>query len=238
VKNSQRGLALIELLLSIALMALLMASVAKTFESANSFERRITSQDESAARHRAFEQTLRTKLSLARLSSNNASTASFFLAGAVFMGGDGQSSNSIAWTADSHPAGALVDSQDDFETSNRTAGPQGGIAEYSISMTPVGNANGKTGLFLRTQIPADGDATQGGVEQLLDPDVEQIWFEFFDGLNWVGAWDTSTMAQKRIPAAVQIHYRLSGDDEEHTILIRLQNSDVTPQNPVAAGGGS
>ncbi|MFN8140119.1 MAG: type II secretion system protein GspJ [Fimbriimonadales bacterium] len=232
-----RGIALIELLLTIALSAGLIFAVSTSFQTATNLENRVTQSQQAFLTTRNFEEAFRTRLESAQLSANTTSTASFFMAGAVSLGGDGITSDFVTFTAPAKPRESLVDAQGEFEALNERFGPQGGLAEYSFSMTPVGNANGKTGLFLRTQIPADGDPAQGGYEQLLSENVASVSFEFFDGLNWVGAWDTSTQNPKRIPAAVRVHYKLNDDETEKLITIQLKHSDVTPTNPVATGGG-
>jgi hypothetical protein len=124
----------------------------------------------------------------------------------------------------------------DFETLNDQYGPQGGVAEIQLSLTPVGQpASSDTGLFLREQRPADSDSSQGGNESLLMPNVTTIQFEFFDGLQWQETWDTITSGSRRIPSAVRVTYQLTGEDQQRFIIVRLPFSDVTPTNPVTVG---
>lgn len=133
----------------------------------------------------------------------------------------------------------LLDSADDWETNNTNLGSQGGVAEESISMVAVGDAGSHTGLYLRVQRPADGDPSQGGSEQVLNPDVTAISFEFFDGTTWQPTWDTRTLTPtKRLPAAVRVTYRFTNDVQNHVFVVAVPASDVTPNNPVPVQGAT
>jgi hypothetical protein len=131
---------------------------------------------------------------------------------------------------------AVLLSQDDFETNNERFGPQGGTAEIAISTTPVGEAGNRTGVFLREQRPADGDETQGGNESVLDPEVTDIRFQFYDGAQWVGDWDTDETG-RRIPAIVRVIYRIADEEQDRNLFIKLPLSDVTQDDPVTVGEG-
>ena len=126
-----------------------------------------------------------------------------------------------------------ADSTIDFETLNTQNGPQGGVTEFCLSTTPMGSPpTPPTGVIIREQHPADGDNTQGGTESVFDGEVTSISFEFFDGSDWQPTWSTVTGA-KRLPAAVRITYQVTGEDTQRILIVRLPNSDVTPDNPVA-----
>jgi prepilin-type N-terminal cleavage/methylation domain-containing protein len=142
----------------------------------------------------------------------------------------------IAGTAVS---GSYLASNDDFETENQNFGPQGGITEVELSEDAVGSGGqGQTGMFLRTQTPSDNDPTQGGNEVNLCPQVSQIGFEFFDGTQWDQSWDSrsQTPAPGRLPAAIRVTYRLTGDTEDHILIVQIPASDVTYLNPVTVTG--
>ncbi|MEI7987326.1 MAG: hypothetical protein WCI55_17020, partial [Armatimonadota bacterium] len=126
----------------------------------------------------------------------------------------------------------LIESTDDFETLNQTFGPEGGMTEYSLSLTPVGNAPVDQALFIRHQTPSDGDPSQGGLESIIDPDIESISYEFYNGTGWDVSWDTTSMNPPRLPAAIRITYRRRNDEVDHYFVVRLIHSDVTVDNPV------
>ena len=128
--------------------------------------------------------------------------------------------------------GAFLRSDEtDFETLNEQFGPQGGVAEVSISLNPIGSDAQGEGLFIRIQNPADGDPTQGGSEQLLFPGVIDAQYEFWDGINWATTWD-SILGQRRLPAAVRMSFTMDGDDRPVVYVFRIPGSDITVENPL------
>lgn len=186
-----------------------------------------------------FEDRLRSLIQSAFLSTVQTDTSSYF------VGGDGGSESEdgqngvaggLTFTALSEKLPLeMLNSTDDFTTLNERFGPRGGMTEVSLALTPIGEAPVQNGLFYRHQTPADGDNTQGGVESVLDPDIDQISFEFFDGTDWITGWDTQSQAEPRLPAAVRITYNRT-DEQEQIFIVRLIHSDVTPANPVTSGG--
>jgi hypothetical protein len=129
-------------------------------------------------------------------------------------------------------------SNDDFETNNQNFGPQGGIQEVSIETTAVGSiGQGMTGCFLRTQIPADDDPTQGGNEVLLTSELTELGFEMYDGTTWQTSWDTrSQTGAGELPAAVKVTYRFTGDTVDNIFIVQLPESTATSTNPVTVPG--
>ena len=144
----------------------------------------------------------------------------------------GNADNLVFTTIGEQVPSQLMQSADDWETNNKNIGPQGGVAEVSLTMTPLGDPGNHQGLFLRVQRPADSDPTQGGNQRVLCSDVSAIGFEFYDGTQWDPTWDTRTMATKRLPAAVRVTYRLTNDNLDHEFIVYLPLSDVTSLNPV------
>jgi prepilin-type N-terminal cleavage/methylation domain-containing protein len=240
----RRGYTILEFLVAAAIMALIAATTARAVSASLNFETKLSSSRETAARVDSFETRMRTIISLAHLSSDAAATNSFFIAsaGQPASGGSAQTGTSdgdadsltFTWIGD-RLSGTIVNSDDDFETLNTQLGAQGGVAESTLSTSPFGDSAGKTGLFIRTQRPADGDPTQGGTERLLTADIESTKYEFFDGNDWVTTWDTRTQATKRLPAAVRITYKFTDEQSTRVMVVRIPESDVTTDNPIAAG---
>ena len=130
------------------------------------------------------------------------------------------------------------DPTNDFETENQTFGPQGGIAEYAIGITPVGDPQGQSGVILREQVPADQDATQGGYESVIEPDVTNITFEFYDGNQWQSSWNTFAQTTRQLPAAIRVSYTMPGESQDRVFIVGLAYTTVTPNNPATTTGGS
>jgi hypothetical protein len=148
------------------------------------------------------------------------------------LSNSGNSDNLTFTSVGSRVPEQFIESTDDWETNNQNFGPQGGVAEICLTTTPEDDPANHTGLFVRTQRPADNDPTQGGYEQVLNPDVSAIGFEFYDGANWDPVWDTRTMTQRRLPAAVRVTYRFTKDTEDHVFVVNVPYSDVTAANPI------
>ena len=142
----------------------------------------------------------------------------------------------LTWTSlGQRLPGSALNNTDDFQTANQNRGPVGGMTEYSLSLNPVGTpTNNQKGVFLRTQAPADFDDSQGGNEELLIPDIDNIIFEFWDGTQWYQSWDTTVQGTKRLPSAVRITYS-KGTDAPVVFVVQLLHSNVTVANPDADG---
>lgn len=246
---TRRGLTLIELMVVLLISVIITVAVMSAYTFAiESQQRQQAQQNEAASRHR-LEDRLTELLRLTYVSPRATTDAGFFIAesgqdsqpgqGLGLLGG---SADTLTFTiaGDGVPYAALA-SDETFEEQNRTLGPQGGIAEIEVSTTAVGDPGDRTGLFVRTQRPADGDPTQGGTETVLDPTVNSISFEFWDGEAWQAEWDTRTQNEtRRIPAAVRVTYTRTGDPEgqNRVFIVRLPSSDVNAENPLTIGGGT
>ena len=171
-------------------------------------------------------------------SSGTDSTDSYFLVSADAGTNDlGVDRITFTTTAPGVSIGAVNDTADTTTSALNTArGPFGGLSEVSLGTTAIGDAGGQTGLFERLQQPSDGDPTQGGNESLLDPDIDQIGFQFWDGTEFTEQWDTTTMTTQRLPEAVQVEYRLKNDPAKtvHLFVVPIPASDVTANNPLTA----
>jgi Tfp pilus assembly protein PilE len=236
----KRGITLLEVMVVTVCMAVIVAATTSSVFTALNHTNRIKASRKSYDQNALFEDRVRLILQNAYLSSVTTDTGSYFYGGAgvldsVTGGGTGQSSNQVqlVFTALSpRVPSELLNSTDDFATLNNSFGPEGGMTEYSLSLTPVGQAPVDQALFLRHQTPPDGDPTQGGMETILDPDITTINYQFYDGLEWVQAWDTQSISPPRLPAAVQISYRRKNDTVDKMFVVRLIHSDVTSDNPV------
>lgn len=160
--------------------------------------------------------------------------------GAQSTPGGGGDSDTIMFTVMGRPlpGNALAaDPTEDFETDNQHYGPQGGVAEYALCMTPIGDSKGQTGLILREQVPADQDATQGGNESIAEPDVTNVSFEFYDGTQWQPSWDTFAQTPRQLPAAIRVDCTLQGEAQDRIFIVGLAYTTVTPNNPATTTGG-
>ncbi len=252
------GLTLIELLVVCAMMGFIITGALTALTQTARFQQRMEGAVDRDSTNMAFEEKLVSLLKGAEVSASAANQDSFFIGQAgnlteagVSSGSGGLSTGNLSTgnlalpggaadtliftTAGQAVSDATLKLEDDWETQNQHFGPQGGIEEVQLGPTPVGTADGQTGLFLREQRPADADPSQGGNESVLNAEIKSIQFEFWDGATWQTTWDTRTMSgARRIPAAIRVTYVLNSDstDQNHVVVVQLPNSDVTSTNPV------
>jgi prepilin-type N-terminal cleavage/methylation domain-containing protein len=242
--NKRAGITLIEMVVTMTIVVILSAGLTRAFVIGVNYETNLAAARERQEAQDKTDDRLTELFQRAYLSPDNTNTDTFFIGGTVEDSGIGSSTaDTVQFTiSGGRPSSALLDSTDDFETLNQRYGPQGGVAEVSLSMTAVGDAGANTGLFLRTQRPSDSEPTQGGTEEVFDADITSISFEFWDGQAWQTSWSTQVGATKRLPAAVRITYSRTGEDDNssHILVVRLPISDVTANNPAdqTAPGGA
>lgn len=231
------GLTLLELLVAAIVVGVLTTALARAFSITVSYPALAQESRQREEARTRFEDRIRSLLENATVNADTTDTNTYFLAGSDAAGDQDRVTFTTALPV---IPGALAASEDDFETQNQRFGPSGGLEEVSIGTTPVGQTNQSTGVFLREQRPADGDTTQGGYETLLDANVTQLQWEFFDGTTWQTEWNTANTG-RRFPSAVRLTYQLDGEDQPRIMVVRLQKSDATPDNPateVSTTGGT
>jgi hypothetical protein len=184
----------------------------------------------------SFEDKLRNLLSRAFVDEDLANDHTYFIGqsdpSGNSVGDAGTGATELIFTTTGGPMSgrAVADTDTDFEARNERLGPVGGVTENRLALSPIGEAGDRNGLFHREQTPADLDPDQGGYESVIDERIVAMSFEFFDGLEWVPDWDTRT-ADRRVPSAIMVSYMFDGDETQRQLIVRLRNSDVTPNNP-------
>ena len=246
----RRGITLVEVLLAASISALIIAAAGSSYVNALRAAQGLSNGREAAARRFAFESEMRDVFAHAYLDPDTTNLNTYFVSGDAVTApaGSGSTGNATSGGGGSglvltvlgrRLPDALLASTEDFETNNGNYGPVAGVTEIGLSTTPVGSpSGGVTGLFLRSQAPADADPTQGGTERLLLADAETVSFEFYDGAEWVATWDTTTQTTRRLPSAVRITYRLTDDTTDRVLTVAVPTSDVTPDDPVAQEAAS
>ncbi len=234
MKKTQ-GITLLEVLVVAVCMAVLIGASTSAVFTAIRHTSKVKASRSVYNRNALFEDRLRSILQNAYLSSVATDPNSYFLGGQdvveVPNGTTDESQLVFSGLAQRIPS-EVLESTDDFETLNQQYGPEGGLTEFSLSLTPVGSAPVEQALFLRKQTPADGDPAQGGLESILDSDIVSISYEFYNGESWDTSWDTTALNPPRLPAAVRITYRRIDDESDHFFIVRLIHSDATVDNPV------
>lgn len=242
-KRAQRGVTLIELMVTLGLMVILVYAVSYGFVGAMDIQRAQSNRQKAQIQLSGVERRIGSFIEGAWLSANAQDTGTYFVGtqdGGGSSGGSELGCDQLVFTtlAPTVPL-AVQQSQDDFETQHRNYGPQGGIAEVSLSTFAMGNAGNRTGIFERVQRPADGDPTQGGMESLLSAQIDQIGFQFWDGTQWESSWDTLNQT-RRLPQSVKVSYHIQNapSQEIHVLVVPIPQSDVDSTNPVTNATGS
>lgn len=220
-RRALRGLSLVELLVSLIIVALATTVVSRAFVAAVADEERLNRTLEERRLEARFEDRIERLLSGAALGS--------FVSP---VPGD-KSGGSLVFTTWSEPLPAplATESAPDFQTSNERFGPLGGMSEMALSTEPASTEAGqRQGIFLREQRPSDSDLTQGGEESVLDERIGQVQFEFFDGSDWQTSWDSrDDGAQKgELPRLVRVSYVVERDGPRKSFVVR----------PLLSKGGS
>ncbi len=232
------GFTLLELLISMSMAVVLAGAIAFAFSDAmklqESNQQRETVHDQTGA----MEHELTEAIEGAMLSSSATDQTCFFRGTNDAGGSDlGCDRLTISSTYPGVPIRSL-DSTDTYLDQQSNYGPVGGLTEMSFGINAVGSPpSGQSGLFERIEHPSDTDPTQGGYETLLDPDVTQMGFQFWDGTEWDSEWDTTT-GTRRLPQAVQVSYRLTSDlnDTPHVFVVIVLSSDCNADDPVSSAG--
>ncbi len=241
--TKRRGVTLLELVIAVAIVGLLTVALTRAFVAGITYETRIAQARERHEARYSVDDRLTDLFRHAYLSPDDTNTDTFFIGGSESDQALGSGlADTVQFTIQGvRPNSSNIESEDDFETQNENFGPQGGVTEVSLSMTPVGDAGTRTGLFIRTQRPSDSEPTQGGTETVFESTIESIEFEFWDGTAWQPSWSTTVGAEKRLPAAVRISYTRTGEnsDTPQVLIVRMPTSDVTADDPAeqTAPGG-
>jgi len=227
----QKGLTLVELVVALIGIALIFMALGGTYGAAMSWQERSVNADSRIDDDGRLEKQLTALIQDAYVIALEADQTSYLIGSN--SEGVGETSDTLTFTRLGAPPFSryLNSDEEDFTVLNENFGVQGGLEEVSLSLVPVGSGAQGEGLFLRQQRPSDGDATQGGREKLLDENITALSFEFFDGEQWMPTWDTVTTGPRSLPAAVRIYYTLADESEPRTLVVRLMNSDATPEDP-------
>lgn len=248
----RRGFTVLELLIVAALGALLMIGSMLAFGQQLKANQRIQDARDRDQVRIDFEERIGNLLRAAFISSDNNDRFTYFLgtngdppvipttpaSGSTITGnptGSATADTLTFTTVGTRLKAAVVNSTDDFETQNGSFGPQGGATEVELTTTPYNGSSDKTGLFLRTQTPSDGDPTQGGFQELLSDQISTISYQFFDGSTWQPTWDTTQAGNRKLPSAVMVTVRYQGDSSDTNFIVRLPLSTIVPTGNTSTG---
>jgi type II secretory pathway pseudopilin PulG len=229
-----------ELLVVVGLMGLLTLAISSAFVAGLDLERLQAERRATQTQDFALEQRLTRLLRGIKLAEDETDLNTYFV-GETLTGSGELGCDQITFTTTSPGVSlAAIASTDDFETQHTQRGAIGGVAEVSLGLTPVGDGGSESGLFERLQRPSDGDYSQGGTETVLDPEIDQIGFQFWNGTEWITEWDTINGAERRLPQAIRVSYTRTNANSENPVrsfVVPIPTSDVTADNPATGTTG-
>jgi hypothetical protein len=231
----RRGLALMEVVVASLVSAIIVGAISTAYGFAVHHELNFEKPRQDFESVAFFEDRIRNLLSKA-VFTDNAEQSTFFVGDSV-SGSSSYADRLMFTIAGMRPNGTIVDSSEtDFGTRNQSFGPVGGVTEVELSTTPVGESGNLQGLFIRKQTPADNVQDSGGYESLLSDQVSEVGFEFWDSVDWLPTWDSTS--DGRLPTAVRVHYYLTSEpDQEHIFVVRIPNAQGSADAQNGGQGG-
>jgi len=246
---TRRGLTLLELLISIAIIAIATAAVSRAYISGITFQDKLVRTAESRGAAVRFEDEIIRLIQGAETGGNTRYLVSPVPTSDAGIeqnprGGrlrDGSASLALTTLAPTPPVRYLRETSADFGTLNDRYGPMGGVTEVALSTVPVGDAGRRRGLFVRQQSPADEEPARGGTERVLDEGIDDIRFEFYDGTDWLSTWDSREEQKDRLPLLIRVTYIRIDEPMPRTFVVRPvvdQSKAPAPFGPPATSGGN
>lgn len=210
-----RGLTLLEVLISIAILALIATLLYGAFDGMTRARNGISQIDERYHQGRTALSRMTRELESAFLSLHQPQVVTQSVRTTVFVGHNQGSNDRIDFTSFSHRAlGRNAHESDQNELS------------YFIARDP--DRSDKYDLVRREAKDIDLEPTRGGAVNVLAEDVESLDFMFFDPVlnQWVETWDTTqaTGQPNRLPLQVKIRLVLKGAPNGAPIVMQTKVS--------------
>jgi general secretion pathway protein J len=208
-----RGLTLLEVLVSIAILSLIATLVYGAFDGMSRTRTSLSQLDERYHQGRSAISRMTRELESAFLSLHQPALVTQAVRSTVFIGKNEGSSARIDFTSFSHRAlGQNLHESDQNELS------------YFVVRDP--DRSDKYDLVRRESKEIDLEPTRGGVVNVLAEDVESFELSYFDPVvnQWVDGWDSTQVAGQpnRIPMQVKIRLVLKGGPNGRPIVFQTK----------------
>jgi len=222
-RRSESAFTLLEMLLALAVSAIVVAAIGGVFYSALRLRN-------SAAAALDEEAPLYQALALMRRDLQNALPPS-----------GGMASN---LTVNALGGGMSQNASIQFSTSTGTMKPDSVSADiqqvtYELRPSSQGGHSGGNDLF-RMIVRNPLGSTVGSEEQFLLGNVESLEFSCYDGIDWRPSWDTS-MGNTNLPSAIKVLIKLAGENNSDSrsrepIELVIPMDTLSRTNQTMAGG--
>jgi general secretion pathway protein J len=201
VLSDRRGMTLLEVLVSLAILAMISLLIYGAFDSMSRGRKGEGARSERARQGREALLRMTRELSESFLSLHNPPVLSLLTRTTVFVGQNSTPFDRVDFTAFAHRRMT----RDAKESDQCEVG-------YFASDDP--EVSGKTDLARREQTPIDLDPLRGGVVNVLAENIEAFDIRYLDPLTgtWGDTWDTTqTYGQfNRLPLELKISLTMKG----------------------------
>lgn len=193
-RAGQRGLTLIEVLVSVALLAMIATLIYGAFDSLSRAKKGEAQRGDRARQARGALDRMARELTSAYLTMHTP-PPSLQTRVVAFMGRNGMPYDRVDFASFAH---RRVDK--DAKESDQ--------AEIGFFALPDPDKENKVDLVRREQTPPDQDPQRGGVVSVLCEDIESFDVRYFDPTTgqWLETWDSTNVTgqQNRLPYEVKI----------------------------------
>jgi general secretion pathway protein J len=216
-RGRQRGMTLLEVLVSIGILAMVSTLIYGAFDGMQRTRAGISRVDERYHQGRQAIARMSRELQAAYLSFQGPQLYTAAVRSFIFLGTDGGPSDRVDFTSFSHQR--LMRNTHESDQNELS---------YFLGRDP--ERPDKMDLLRREQKEVDLDPTKGGVVQVLCEDVSSFDVQYLEPLTdtWMDSWDstsqTSTYTFNRLPLQVRIRLTLKGGEGDQPIKMATKVS--------------
>jgi general secretion pathway protein J len=201
MRAAERGMTLLEIMVSMAILAMISILVYGAFDSMARGKKAEAMRADRAREGREAVLRITRELSSAFLSMHNPANTALVTRGTAFIGSSGGTFDRVDFSAFAH---RRVD-RDSHESDEAEVG-------YFVVHDP--EVDGKMDLVRREQTPIDIDPKKGGVVNVVAEDVEEFDLKYLDPITsqWLDNWDTTQVSGQpnRLPFEIAIRLVMKG----------------------------
>ncbi|HEU4412428.1 MAG TPA: type II secretion system protein GspJ [Polyangiaceae bacterium] len=221
-RSRRRGLTLLEVLVSIAIMAMVSLLAYGAFDGLSKSKQGLSRVNERFHEGRGAMRRIAHELSSAYLSLHQPLSPALVTSRTAFVARDTTPADRLDMTTFSHRR-VIANSRESDQN------------ELSYFGSPDPNAPGKIDLARREQAVVDYDPQRGGTVQVLVEDIERFDLRFLDPVSglWTDSWDSNnaTAQFNRLPAQVRVTLTLRGRPGARAVKLD-QKVTVPVQTPL------
>jgi general secretion pathway protein J len=198
---ASRGMTLLEILVSLAILSMMSLLIYGAFDSMNKGIKGEEVRSERGREGRDALLRITRELASAFLSMHNPTNIALITRNVAFLGVHSAPFDRVDFAAFAHRR-IMKDARESDQ------------CEVGYSAAPDPDRPDKMDLVRREQTPIDQDATRGGVVNVLAENIELLSFKYLDAASgmWTDTWDTTLVNAQynRLPLEIKIAITLKG----------------------------